>query len=282
MADPNLGGASAARGVFGRQDPRDLMREASRIAERDPKRAASLLGRVLRAEPDNREALYRRGLLLNRARKYTDAVTCFDALLSLDPQDVRAHINRGISMAEMGDTESAALSYERAMAADPRCAPARFNRGVLHDRLGEHEKALEMMDEAVRLDPSAEGPLFYRGIVLAKSGRHRESLECFEKVGRKFPGHRDALFHRGIEHAELGEHELALPVFEQLLSGGPNANVEYAKARSLAALGRDGEALALLERAVKASPKQIRAWMREEKSFARLRQSEKFRKLAKL
>ena len=82
--------------LFGRDDPADLMRRASQAFEKNPKEAASLLGRVLRADPGNREALYRRGLALNRIRKYSDAVTCFEALLESDPEDVRAHNNRGI------------------------------------------------------------------------------------------------------------------------------------------------------------------------------------------
>ena len=245
-----------------------------------PKAAISLCGRVLKRDPGNVSALHRNGLALNRIKKYPDAVTCFDLILDRNPEDAPAHNSRGIAMAEMGNTQDAAECYDRA-AADPRYAAPYFNRGS-SDKLGEHEEALACMEKAIKTDPKRPNPLFYRGIILGKMNRYEGALNCFEVVCRRFPRHQDARFHKGIEQAELGDHRGAVRVFDGILERHrDNANVVYARARSLAAPGQDEAAMALLGEAVSKNPKTVRAWARE-KIFARYHGTDRFRKMVRV
>ena len=62
-------------------------------------------------------------------------------------------------------------------------------------------------------------------------------LNCFENVCREHPRHTDSLFHKGIELAELEDmkmHSKFLINYYQNIR--IIANVQYAKARSLAEL----------------------------------------------
>ena len=258
--------------------PEDLVHRAVALIERgEAKAAVRVLDEALRMDPGSTEALYRKGLALNRLGRYSDAITCFDGVLAAPGPaggrgggDAAAHNNRAIAQAELGDTESALAGYERAVESDPSYAAARFNLGVLCDRLGDRDRALAELGEAARLDPAGAAPQFYRGIVLGKMGRHEEALNCFEGVCERHPGHDDAQFHRGIELAETGRHGDALAAYERLLGRrGQSASLLYAKARSLAAQGRPGQAAEALGRAYRMDKKTIRSWARREKEFER-------------
>ena len=93
----------------------------------------------------------------------------------------------------------------------------------------------------------------------------------------------DAFFHVGIELAELGKHAKAVDIFDRILSRhADNVNIVYAKARSLAELGRYSESMHLLRQAISKNPKTIRSWAKEEKIFQKFHSSEQFRKLVKM
>jgi tetratricopeptide (TPR) repeat protein len=79
-------------GLFGsKEDPEDLMYHAMSLMEKNqPKAAISLFNKVLKQNSENISAIFNKGLALNRIKKYSDAVTCFDKLLQINPKDAQA------------------------------------------------------------------------------------------------------------------------------------------------------------------------------------------------
>jgi len=103
-------------GLFGsKEKPEDLMRHAVGMEKNHPKAAITLFDKVLKQEPENVKALFKKGLAQNQIRKYSDAVTTFDRLLKVNPKDVQALNNKGIALAEMGNIQDASECYVQSL-----------------------------------------------------------------------------------------------------------------------------------------------------------------------
>ncbi len=69
-------------GLFGsKENLEDLKYNAMSMMERNqPKAAISLFNKILKKKSSDTEALLNKGLALNKIKKYSDAITCFDKL----------------------------------------------------------------------------------------------------------------------------------------------------------------------------------------------------------
>ena len=107
-----------------------------------------------------------------------------------------------------------------------------------------------------------------------------QALKYFRTVHKSEHGHADAEFHEGIELAELGRHEEAQKVYDRLPERHQgNAQVEYAKARSYAAVGEYEMAAERLRVAIKKDSKTVKRWASEEKAFDAMRDDSKYSKI---
>ena len=80
--------------------------------------------RILEANPENTEALVKRGDILQRLRRYDDAVHSYDRALKIQPGDKNALNRRGNAFLELNRHEDALESYDRALEIAPRqCGP---------------------------------------------------------------------------------------------------------------------------------------------------------------
>jgi len=70
------------------EKPEDLIYQAMSLLKKNHvKPAISLFNSVLKQDPKNLEALHNKGVALNQIKKYSDAVTCFDAILKSIPKE---------------------------------------------------------------------------------------------------------------------------------------------------------------------------------------------------
>ena len=84
-----------------------------------------------------------KGNSIEQQGRYKEAMTCYEAAVSLAPTLARAHLNRGNMLLEFGDTEGALSAYATALRHDPGYAAAHFNTGNTHLRSGRPEAALD-------------------------------------------------------------------------------------------------------------------------------------------
>ncbi len=113
---------------------------AGRLAQ-----AKALYERVLRAEPDNAEALLLLGLLARQAGRNDAAVGLLRRAVALMPEVAGLRIDLGIALHQAGDPRAAIAEYQRAAALAPDTAPERAdawrNIAIAHLDLGRHDEA---------------------------------------------------------------------------------------------------------------------------------------------
>jgi tetratricopeptide (TPR) repeat protein len=189
--------------------------------------AEKLYARVLKAAPDNFDALHLLGLVKAQAGLMGEAYRLMSAALKLNPEAVDAWLN---------------LS------------------NVLH-ALKRDAEALGCLDKALALWPGNSDALLNRGNALLTLNRPQEALASFEQVLARNPRDGNALLSRGSALAMLGRTEPALADFDAALALMPGHPVAlYNRGNALSALGRYEESVATLDRALAAAPGHVQAW----------------------
>ena len=154
-------GASAARACY---------EAALSLHADDPAECDRALSEEALSARDRRATLVNRGIILNRAGRYAEAVADFDAALKSRPGLPEASLNRGNARFFQKDYDGALADYRAALANGLRTpAVAWYNIGLALEATGDRAGAAAAYDEALRLDPG-----------LASAARKREALRADE------------------------------------------------------------------------------------------------------
>jgi tetratricopeptide (TPR) repeat protein len=204
-------------------------------------KALEWFGISLALNPDFRQALAARGIVLHQLERPQEALSAFEDLCQRDPQDPQALHMSGVILQGLGRLEDALAAYEEALRIKPDLCDSLVNKGVVLDAMGRLEVALAAFDKVADLRPEDAINLFNRGSVLQKLGRYDEALAAYEAARR---------------------------------GGEPNPEVEVNRGNVLQNLGRFAEALACYDAAVNLRPRYAQAHYNRGLALQRLRQLE--------
>jgi tetratricopeptide (TPR) repeat protein len=204
------------------------MQDAFRLHQQGRLREAEkLYARVLKAAPDNFDALHMLGLVKAQAGQMGEAFRLMSAALKVNPKASDAWTNLA---------------------------------NVLH-ALKRDTDALDCLDKALAINPDDLQALQNRGSALLSLNRSQDALECLDRVVRQNPRNADALLNRGVAKAALGQNVQALADFDAALAAAPgHPEALYNRGSALSALGRDAEAVGAFDRALAIAPNHLKAW----------------------
>jgi tetratricopeptide (TPR) repeat protein len=199
--------------------------------------AEKIYGRVLKAAPDN-----------------------FDALNLL-----------GAVKLQQGQIGEAHRLLRAAVKANSRAAGAWCNLGQALHALKRAAEALDCLDKARALAPDDINILHQHANVLVTLARPQDGLAEFQQVLARAPNHVEARLNSGLAQAMLGFPELALRDFDVALQYAPgHPGVHYNRGVALIKLGRYAEAVEANDRALAIAPQYPTAWLNRGKALMQL------------
>jgi predicted O-linked N-acetylglucosamine transferase (SPINDLY family) len=145
-------------------------------------RAALLIAKALKIDPDTASAHNNYANVLQDQRKLTSALANYDRAIALDPQYAEAHNNRGDVLQVMGRLPEALLSYARALEISPRYAAAFYNQGNAFGRLGRWREAVESYDQALSITPQYPQALMNRGNTLFELRDNEAAAQSYSQA----------------------------------------------------------------------------------------------------
>jgi tetratricopeptide (TPR) repeat protein len=133
--------------------------------------------------PNDAEAHYQLGLIYQRRRQYTDAITRFQKAVEIDPREIDAHYQLGRIAREQGRLQEAIGHFDAVVSQDDKHAHNEIWREIgatylAASMLNEACDALDRYIERRSYDP--EG-LYYLGDVLQRQGNPGRAREMFER-----------------------------------------------------------------------------------------------------
>jgi lipoprotein NlpI len=128
----------------------------------------------LASNPDDANALYRRGQVYASKGAYSLAIKDFDATIRLNPKDVEAFNNRCWARTVVGDLQSALKDCNEALRLRPNFVDALDSRGLVNLKSGQTKNAIADFDAALKINPRLTSSLYGRGLAKQRSGAAAE------------------------------------------------------------------------------------------------------------
>jgi lipoprotein NlpI len=126
------------------------------------------------ANPDDVNALYRRGQVYASKGAYSLAIRDFDDTLRINTKDVEALNNRCWTRAVVGDLQAALKDCNEALRLRPNFVDALDSRGLVNLKSGAVKNAIADFDAALKINPRLTSSLFGRGIAKQRNGSAQE------------------------------------------------------------------------------------------------------------
>ncbi len=142
-----------------------IQRGEKALTQADVFKARDCYDEAIKLEPQNIQAWYKKGLLLEdmginppgimaREDLFKDAIHCFEQVITIDPQNVAAFLHVGqvyVRLADYARNLSEAEKYakqalaplDKALHLDPKQSKAWYARGYAHLRLKQDQDALQ-------------------------------------------------------------------------------------------------------------------------------------------
>ena len=126
------------------------------------------------ANPDDVNALYRRGQVYANKGAYSLAIKDFDDTLRISPKDVEALNNRCWTRTVVGDLQGALKDCNEALRLRPNFVDALDSRGLVNLKSGAVKNAIADFDAALKINPRLTSSLYGRGLAKQRNGSASE------------------------------------------------------------------------------------------------------------
>jgi lipoprotein NlpI len=128
------------------------------------------LTQKLNDNPDDANALYRRGQVYASKGAYNLAINDFSDSLRINSKDVEAYNNRCWARTVIGDLQAALKDCNEALRLRPNFIDALDSRGLLNLKSGQTKNAISDFDAALRINPRLTSSLYGRGLAKQRNG----------------------------------------------------------------------------------------------------------------
>lgn len=225
-----------------------------KVATAEQKNNIASLSEVIKANPNDANALNLRGAAYGQAGEYEKALNDFNAALSVSPQYYQAYANRALIFSRGNKLDQALADYNQALRIDPKYSIALVGRGTVHRMRNNHPAAVADFSAALENqgDPVA---YFNRGLSRQAMGEHKLALDDFENTLGFRPEAPEVFQAKGVSELALQKYEKAYDDFYQAARGKEN-NFEAWALRGKAAegMGNKKEAAQSYQRALQINP----------------------------
>ncbi len=197
--------------------------------------------RGLDVAPGNVELLNALGFALFQQGKSQEAVVVLEKALAVDPKHWKAHNNLALAAIDSGELEVAEAHYRESLAIKPQ--PAIYNDlGFVLEREGLPDEAAEMYRKAIKLDPASASAHYNLGSSLARSGKYADAESHLRKALKISPNSQNYTG-LGIVLWQLGRKDEAIASLQAAIKADPkNAAAQQKLVEFLQSLGRGDEA----------------------------------------
>jgi len=158
---------------------------------------------------------------LRAARRFGEAVPCYEIALSLDDALVGAHLGLGLVYAALSRALEAAACFQSALRIDAGCVPALLNLGTAWRHLGQRESALPCYRLAVKLAPDQVDGHYLLGTLLCEMRDLDEAVAVHRRALALAPAHAAVLTDLGSALVLQGDTEEGPSLLRQAVELAP-------------------------------------------------------------
>lgn len=232
-----------------------LARSMELIRAGQPGPAATLLGQILAAAPDEPDALQLLGMIARSGKDHEKAAELFRRSLRSRPDQPHVLNNLGNCLLDLKRPGEAIQAYQAALAVQPDYGDAITNLGLAHLAAGDGDKACEVLERAVASDRRNAKAWSALGRALRAADRLDEAIAAFNQALALRPGSVPTQHNLAVALRLAGRPEQAASILERCAAIQPHsAEIRYNLGHCYYDLGRLADAAAAYRAAIAARP----------------------------
>ncbi len=185
-------------------------------------RAKSIYLKVLKADPNQFDALRLLGILYNTTGEFLKAIDCFNRAIKVNATLPALYHNIGLAYKKLGHFDEAISYYQHALMLKPNYPEALEKLGNVYAAIEQFPMALDYLNQALRLKPDYIKGWINLGNAHFSLLNYQEAKESFQKVIQLQPDHAEAHKLLGAVYKELKETELTKKHYQEALKLEPN------------------------------------------------------------
>lgn len=226
--------------------------------------AETALDQVLRAIPDEPDALQLLGLVRRAQNRPGDAEALYRQSLAARPAQPNVHHNLGNLLFAMGRSEEAAACQREAVRLKPNYVEAHYQLGLALHRLQQFDEAVAAFRTALRYQPNYMFGLQAMAASLSEGGKPKEAEAVLRRalqMGSKNPRQIAALQHNlGVALRMQRRYGEALALLDQAQAAVPDMPLaDYNRAVTFEEMHRPDEAIYFYQQAIARDPLNVKA-----------------------
>jgi tetratricopeptide (TPR) repeat protein len=153
----------------------------SAVAKANYVRATQLFNHIVESYPEETEAYYQLGRLLQGQERSAEAVVVLRRGLEYHPEDNSLYNALGMSLMNLNQYGEAIDAEQHYVALSPQDPNSHDSLGMSYQRAGNYDAAVSEYDIALSLNPEFEPSIVHLGDVAFEQGRYHEAVREYER-----------------------------------------------------------------------------------------------------
>jgi tetratricopeptide (TPR) repeat protein len=186
------------------------------------RQAENIYKEILESQPDNFDALYFLGVILQQKKEYDSAISYYKKALHLNPRKADAYYNLGLIFQDQAEFDEAIESYQQAIKLNPDFADAYYNLGLIFQDQAEADSAIANYRIFLQFNSKDADAYLNLGHAYQMKGQLEEAITCFQKAMQINTDLPDAYYNLGNAYKEKGQPEVAIPYYQKAIQRAPD------------------------------------------------------------
>lgn len=192
------------------------LQQENKIAE-----ATSIYLEVLKAQPNNFNALQLLGSLLLADKNYGSAINYLNKAIRINTNYAHCYHNRGMAYKALLQFEAAIADYNQAIKLEPTYINAFVDRGVIYLEKLQYKTAIEDFNNAIELKPDLAETLHNRGYAFMRIEQYEAAIDDFNKAIKLKPDFAEAFCNRSYCFTAQNNYDAAIKDCNQAINLKP-------------------------------------------------------------
>ncbi|MEB3295871.1 MAG: tetratricopeptide repeat protein [Synechococcales bacterium] len=229
--------------------------------EQSGSHAQHVQARLARSRASVLETLYANPGYDNYDQAVGAAIADCSRVISLEPKNSAGYTCRGFAYSYLSQSEAAFADFNRAIELAPKDSNAYFERGSAYYRNNQTDRAIADFSQVIQLNPQSAEAYYLRGLnytykkpidVLRANLDFTQAIKLAPTQVRYYEA-------RGKLRNDSKDYQGAIADYTHVIQLALNAHVYSDRGFALAALGKDHEAMADYNQALRLVPKHLTA-----------------------
>lgn len=232
------------------------LHQAGKLAD-----AGQIYRDILKADPDNVDALNLMGVLLQSGGEIDTAVMLLEKATQIAPDYVAAWVNLGNALQQSRRLEDAVQAFEKAMTLKPDMPEPANNLASALNELGRHGDAVDACVVALKARADFAEAHVNMGNALVGLKKPADAEKSYRRAIELTPANATAYFNLGNALSDLERYDDALDAYRKAVAlDSANAEKQYNYANTAQKLDRFVEAVESFRNAIDLDPDYVDAW----------------------